>query len=87
MTDFRAGNQIAPNFVVTAQQDADYLLREVANVTARNKYLQGQVDTHRDEAEAAIVERDEARKALRPWQLATVLGWAIVAMEFIAFTR
>lgn len=87
MTDFRAGKQIAPNYVVTAQQDADYLLREVANLTARNKYLQGQVDTHRDETEAVIVERDEARDSLRPWQVAALFGWVLFIVTLIARGR
>lgn len=82
-SQFLTGRPLAPDYVITAQRDADYLLSEVAHLKARNAYLQAQADTHRDELEAAVVERDEARESLTPWKLAAALGWVIVLVRWV----
>ena len=84
MNDFRAGKPLAPDHIVTAQAHADYLLREVANLSARNAYLQTQANANHDLAVAALVDLREALKALRPWQIATALALVGAILRFIA---
>lgn len=84
MSEFRTGKQIAPDHIVTAHQDAAYLLHEVHALTGRLHSLQSYADPLRDEAVAAVVERDEARESLTPWKLAAALGWVIALVEWVA---